>query len=301
MSKPITIFSGGTGLNTVEDPVRIPAQKNGLSDLQVAVNVSIDQSYRMNSRRGVSQLQSGSYHSLFCDGGDCFVMKGDSLYQIAEDGSLKGIRSGLTDAKMDYTQTGDRTYYTNGYEFGYVQGGTSYVWKKGTYQGPDTNRVFSGPMPGNHITDFAGRIFISQENVIWYSEPFDFGLFNKAESFVQFYTKILMMKPVASGMFVSTERGTYFLEGVNPKGWKVRQVFGYPAIEWSDAVDYVNSVDLGFEIPGLCPIWASSEGAIMGFPTGDVINLNKEKIIYPEGAKTGFGCLIGLNFIHGVK
>lgn len=302
MTKPITIFTGATGLNIVEDPVRLPRQKDGTSDLQAAVNVSIDQSLRVNSRRGVSQLQSGAFHSLFCDRGDGFVVKGDSLFQVAADGSLRGVRSGLTEgARMDFSQVGDRTYYVNGFELGYVVGGTSYTWGKGEYAGPDTNRVFSGPVPGNHLTEFAGRMLISEGSVIWVSELYDFGLYDKAERFVQFNTKVLMMKPVDAGLFVSTERFTYFLEGLSPTQWKPWKLAGYPAVEWSDAIDYVNSVDLGFEQSGLCPLWASPEGAIMGLPTGQIINLNKDKVIYPEAVKAGFGCLFGLNYIHGVK
>ncbi len=302
MTKPITIFSGATGLNIVEDPVRIPQQKNGLSDLQVAVNVSIDQSLRVNSRRGVSRLQTGAFHSLFCDGGDCFVVKGDSLFQVGTDGSLRGVRSGLTEGvRMAFAQVGDRTYYVNGYEKGFLEGGVSHVWQKGEYNGPETNRVFDGPIPGHHLAEFSGRMFVSQENVIWWSEPFHFGLFNKAESFVQFHSRVRMMKPVDAGMFISTERRTYYVEGVNPKGWQARQVAGFPAVEWSDAIEYVNAADLGFEMSGLCPVWASPEGAILGLPTGQIFNLNKKKVIYPENARTGFGCMVGLNFIHGGK
>jgi len=300
--KPITAFTGATGLNIVEDPVRIPAQRDGKSDLQVAINVSIDQSYRVNSRRGVTQLQSGNFHSLFCDGGDCFVVKGDSLYQVAADGSLTGIRSGLTEgARMDYAQVGDWTYYVNGFEKGIIQGGISSVWGEGSYFGPTTNRHFSGPVPGHHIAQFDSRILISQDNVLWWSEPFNFDLFNQAESFVQFHTKILMIKPVEAGVFVSTSRNTYFLEGKLPKKWVARKVAGYPAVEWTDAIDYITAADLGFEAVGGCAVWASKEGAIMGFPSGQIANLNKRKVIYPETAMTGFGGLIGFNYIHGVK
>ena len=300
--KPITIFTGATGLNTVTDPVRIPQQKSGLSDLQVAVNITIDQSLRVSRRKGVTQLQPGAYHSLFCDGGDCFVIKNSSLYQVAADGSLTGIRSGLTvDQRMDFTQVGYRTYYNNGFQFGWLQGGISNVWAKGTYVGPDTNRVFSGPIVGNHLATFFGRMLISQENVLWWSEPYDFGLFNKAESFVQFNTKILMVKPVSGGCFISTEKKTYFLEGPNPKAWIMKQVANYPAVEWSDAIDYVEGIEVGMQSPGLCALWASQEGAVIGTSTGQMINLNKEKIIYPENAKDGFGCLIGYNFIHGMN
>lgn len=300
--KPITVFTGATGLNIVEDPVRIPAQRDGKTDLQVAVNVTIDQSYRVSSRKGVVKLQDGNFHSLFCDGGDCFVVKGDSLYQVAGDGTLTGIRSGLTPgARMAFCQAGDRTYYCNGYELGWIEGGISYVWQKGTYVGPDTNRVFSGPVAGHHLAEFSGRMFISQENVIWWSELFDFGLYDQAASFVQFHTKVVLMEPVAEGLFISTLKNTYFLAGINPKTWQLRKVAGFPAIEWTNSIEKVNAIDLGADTPGLCPVWASTEGAIMGFPSGAVKNLNKDKIIYPESAKTGFGGMIGFNYIHGVK
>lgn len=296
MTDPITIFTGSTGLNIVASPTRIET-----TDLQVAVNVSIDQSGRVQSRRGVTQLQEGNYHSLFCDGGDCFVVSGDTLYQVAVDGSLSVVRSGLTPAKMAYAQVGDRTYYTNGYELGVLQGSISSVWKKGVYTGPETNRVFDGPVPGRHLAEFSGRMFISQGNAIWWSELFDFGLYDRARSFVQFHTNVRMMKPVDAGMFISTERNTYFLAGKNPKDWALRKVTGYPAVEWTDSIEYVNAADLGIETVGLCPVWASTEGAILGTPDGIAYNLNKNKIIYPETAKTGFGGMFGYNFIHGVK
>lgn len=294
--KPITIFKGTTGLNTVSDPVRIKS-----SDLQVAVNISIDSSGRPHERKSSKLLQSGNFHSLFCDGGDCFVVKDGSLYNVASDGSLSGIRSGMNNSRMSYTQVGDRTYYTNSFDLGYIENGVSYVWKKGEYTGPDTTKVFSAPMPGNHLTAFAGRMFISQGNVLWWSEPFNFGLYNQAESFVQFNTKILMLKPVEGGLFVSTEKNIYFLTGLNPKGWQVNKIANYPAVEWSDSIEYVSATDLGFDTVGMCALWVTPEGAILGLPTGRIINLNKKKIIYPDNAKTGFGGLIGLNFIHGVE
>jgi len=300
--KPITIFTGSTGLNIVEDPVRLPQQKDGKVDMQAAVNVSVDQSARVNSRKGVSTLQTGNFHSLFCDGGDCFVVKDTALYQVAGDGSLKGIRSGLTaGARMDFTQVGDRTYYMNGYEMGIIKDGISSVWSKGTYTGVKTTEYFSGPFPGHHLTQFFSRMCFSWGEVLLWSEQLDFGLYNEAKSFVQFQTKILMLKPVATGMFLSTEKNTYFLEGTNPSDWKLRHILNYPAIEWSDAIDYVALSDMGMDGTGMAALWASREGVILGLPSGEIMNLNKDKIIYPSSAKEGFGVLVGFNYIHGVK
>jgi len=164
--KPITIYTGATGLNTVDDPVRIGFNKNGQTDLGVAVNIEIDQSLRVTRRKGQTLLQSGAYHSLFCDGGDCFVVKGTSLYQVASNGSLKGIRSGLTPGKMSFAQSGDRTYYANGYETGWIEDGISNVWQVGTFVGPDTNRIFSDLIIGDHLSVFSGRIFVSEGNIL---------------------------------------------------------------------------------------------------------------------------------------
>jgi hypothetical protein len=296
MRDKITIYQGSTGLNIVDDPVRIAK-----TDLQVAVNVSIDSSGRVKSRRRTLQVQNGNFHSLFCAGKDCFVIKDTALYQVALDGSLTGIRSGLTDARMAFAQAGDRTYYTNGFEKGVILGGISSVWGLGTYIGPTTHRHFSAPPTGHHLEVFAGRMLIAQDNVLWWSEPFNFGLYDLSGSFVQFHTKITMVKSVDTGIFLSTENSTYFLSGTDPKQWALRKVTNYPAIEWTVATDYFSAADLGFETIGMLPVWASKEGAIMGTPDGMVINLNKKKVIYPESAREGFGGIIGFNFIHGVK
>ena len=296
MRDPITIFTASTGLNTVAEPLKIAE-----TDLQVAVNITIDQVGMVERRKGFTLLQLGDYHSLFCDKGDCFVINSDSLYQVGADGSLRLIRSGLTpNALMDFIQVGFRTYYVNGYEFGWIEDGVSNIWETGTYVGPTTNVVFSGPMPGQHIAQSSGRVFISTDNVLWWSELFDFGLFNRSESFIQFHTTIRMIKPTAGGMFISTDRNTYFTVGLNPMTWILNKVASFPAIEWSAAIEPIEGTDIGLS-PGLCVVWASKEGAILGTPEGQIINLTKDKIIYPDDAKTGFGCFIGYQFLHGLE
>jgi len=300
---PIIVFAGATGLNTVADPVRVPFQKNGITDLQAAVNVSIDKTLRVNRRRGLNLLQAGSYHSLFCDGGDAFVCSAaGAIYRIGPDLSLQGVRSGLTaGARVSFVQVGDYTYYANGHERGRIKDGVSYAWAEGTYTGPTTNRQFFGPMSGHHLAWAFSRMFIAEDNAVWWSEPYNNDLFNLAESFAPFNTKVLMVKPVDDGLFVSTSKNTYFLAGKKPREFVAQKVAPYPAIEWSDATAYVPGADVGLKDPRLCALWASPEGAILGTAGGSIINLNKDKIVYPETGQKGFGCLIGYNFIHGLE
>jgi hypothetical protein len=303
--KPMTIFSGTSGLNTVADPARIPMGKNGMSDVAAMVNLRVDQYGRPSKRVGLTLLVEGDFHSLYCDNGDCLVAMNratdTAIFQVAADGTISGIRSGLKlGERIAFKQHVEKTYYSNGYQSGVIESGRSKPWVVGEYQGVDTDRFFSIPDKVNHLGIHNSRMYASSGNVLWWSEPFRPDLFDMARSFVNYRSKILMVKSVAAGVFVSTERNTYIILGDNPNEFQQVKVAGFPAVEWSDAIEYVDGGDIGFD-PGLYALWSSTEGAILGVPSGQIINLTKAKIIYPESTKTGFGCLMGYNFIHGMQ
>jgi hypothetical protein len=303
--QPITIFRGTSGLNTVADPARIPMTKSGINDVAEIVNMRIDQYGRPSRRPGLTLLESGSFHSLFCDGGDCFVVQtrtsDDAIMRVASDGSLTGVASGFAhNRRMDWAQYGDKTYFCNGVDNGVIEGGAASPLELGEYYGPDTNREFSKIENIQHIEVHAGRLFVSTGPILFWSEVYRFDLFDMAASFVQFHTDIRMIKSVDGGVYVSSGRNSYFLSGLNPGGFTSRRVASFPAVEWSDAAEKVDGVDIGFD-PGLCALWASPEGAILGTPGGSIINLTKSKIIYPENVTRGFGALVGYEFIHGME
>ena len=300
---PITIFRGTSGLNTVDDPARIPMAKNAISDVAELVNMRVESSGRPSKRVGQTLIESGSFHSMYCDGGDCFVAKDrdadTAIYQVGNDGTLAGIRSGLTiGQRIAFKQYGAKTYYANGMQYGIIEGGVSKTWEPGEYHGPATDRSFSIPSGITHLEAHSGRMFVSIGNVLWWSELFRFDIFDQARSLIQFHTDIRMVKSVASGLYVSTEHNTYFLTGNKPSEFTMVKVASFPAVEWSESIESVDGGDIGFD-PGLCALWVSPEGAILGLPSGQILNLTKTKIIYPESVRTGFGCLMGYNFIHG--
>jgi len=303
--QPITIFRGTTGLNTVADPARIPMTKSGVNDVAEIVNMRIDQYGRPSRRPGLTLMHSGVFHSLFCDKGDCFVMQtrtnDDAIMRVATDGSLSGVRSGLTSGlRMSWAQHGDKTYYSNEMEAGVITDGISEPWTLGGYYGPETNRSFTIPERIRHLQILSGRMFVSSGEVVWWTEPFRFDLFDLASSFVQFNTKIRMLKSVDGGLFISSSKSTYFLSGFSPNEFTSRKVADFPAVEFSDSNEYVEGADIGLD-PGRCALWASAEGAILGTPSGAIINLTKSKIIYPENVTKGFGALVGYEFIHGME
>ncbi len=299
----IKIFSGSTGLNTVTDPTRIPFDpETGITDLALAVNVAINESKRVNRRTGYAKVQDGNFHSLFCDGGDCLVARGTDLFLVGTDMSVTGIRSGLSGDRISYTQVGNEIYYSNGMDNGRIKGGLSYDWQATEYVGPETTREFFPAPMGNHLAFANGRMFIAEKNVVWWSESYDMGRYDMSRSFWQFPTRVRMIKHVASGTFISDDKATWFYRGTNPLALEnIVQVAAYPAFEWSDAIDLVEGSEIGLQEVGLCALWASPEGAIAGTPSGRLVNLNRNKIIYPETCRNGAGLLRGFDFIHTIS
>lgn len=298
---PITIFRGTTGLNTVDDPVMLKADEAGHIALSKAIDITIEKSGRPITRKGKTKLQDGNFHSLFRYQDFVCVVKEDILYQVAFDGSLQEIKSGLTlDRKMTYAGVGDKVYYSNGIHFGYFKDGVDYVWSKGVYTGPDTNRTFNAPIPGQCLEHFSGRMFIASSNVLWWSELYDFTLYDLASSFLQFNSPITMLCSVDSGLFLSTERNTYFL-AFNNNLLVPRKVLPYPSIANTVTKSDISAALLNPGYSGKIVAWASREGVIIGINNGTVINLNRNKIIYPDTLTSGFGCFAGYHFIHGLK
>jgi len=301
----ILIFRGTSGLNTVDNPRRI-AFNGGLSDLRVAVNISIQQSGTFTRRDGFKQVASESFHSLFADGSICLGVSDGVLHSIELDGTYHPIGSGFSDLSVSFCVAAGAIYYTDSVVFGKVVNGVHDSWSETADMGPsipvaghERTSELIGPFAGNHLAFFAGRIFIAKENVLFWSEHHNFGKFNLMRSFVQFNSKIRMIKPVGTGLFISTENRVFFLEGKDPGVFMPTVVGNYPALEWSDCADLIDGSEIGIENSGICALWNSPEGAIVGTPSGLIINITKDKIVYPENVAKGSSCLFGYNFIHG--
>jgi hypothetical protein len=279
---PITIFSEANGLNTKVDPRRIrfdPA--TGVTDLAVAVNINIDSTGRVSRRKGfAATARTENIHSLWCDGGACLFVTGTSLCTLGVDYSYSAVATVTFGARVRYFQLDAQSYWMNGFEKGYVEDGVNNSWDFGTYVGPDTTRQFSDPPLGHIIAYDYGHVFVAQGAVIWYSEPFSLGAFDLARSFLPFEDRITMMRPLLGGMWVSTERQTFFLPGRNPRETGPTKTADYPAIESTDTDVDLSKIGSG-ELNGIGAIWTTPKGICLGTPEGQMINLTQRRLNLP--------------------
>jgi len=279
--EPYVFVERCAGLNNVYDPVQEPESvKQFLVDLSDCINVVVTDNNRIQRVDGYTSLASlTNGHSLFCDGGDCLVNQGTTLYQVKPNLTLSSVRTGLSGEPLSHAQYGPAIYYSNTRENGIFYDGASNTWDIDVYNGPDTTRYFEESVPKfSHIAVFNGYMLGFIDNALYASEHGSFGLWNMIPVWFS-DSRGLMIKPVYNGVFISNESRQYFLEGAVPEDFKENLVAEYPAYEWSDAIDYVDSSDVIPETVGLCAVWWSHKGLCIGTAGGQFAELIKKKII----------------------
>ena len=86
-------------------------------------------------------------------------------------------------------------------------------------------------------------------------------------------------------------KSTWFLQGTAPNDFRQIKVASYPAHYGSVATDYVEIDDLDFGEAGEAAVWSSGKGICLGLPSGRMVNLTKERLVYPQSFING-ACLI---------
>lgn len=292
MAKPVMIFRGAMGLNTRNDPARLRMDtETGLCELAEAVNVDVDNSYRINRRPGMQATACTSpVHSLFSVMGTTLCVSESSLCRVESDFTLATIRSGLTPgARMRYVQVGNQVYYANGHENGIydLDSQTNSAWVAGDYYGPRTNRTFSDPPVGHLLEYFNGHIFIGDGQALWHTEPFSYDRVDFSQNFSWFPARLTMARAIPDGLIVSTTQELYVLSGAGPQDFQKYRLATYPTIEGTDVVCDTEDMDpdISSSLRGQGVIFATTKGICLAGSGGAFYNLTKKRIDYPAQSR----------------
>lgn len=304
--KPITLYNGAAGLNTVLDPQRLSQggkDAPGIIDFAQAVNVSIDDRGLTTLREGYGSGLAGSFHSLFCDGGDCFAVQerelDAALVQVTSLSPLAVslVRTGLTkNIHMSFCRVNTDTFYGNGAQIGYIRNGTSYVWPVGTYKGPTSDFVFSSTIPlARHIAFRPGGQMVIADGaaLLINHSAFQFGLFSLRDGYIGFQSDVQMLAMVRDGFFASDAEKTWFFRKTPGQWYGYRQELAdsLPAIPGTLAHDSVNMRDAGFDLPFTGRVWCNTKGVCIGADDGKVLELTRYDVEYPAHVSRG-SCLV---------
>jgi hypothetical protein len=144
------------------------------------------------------------------------------------------------------------------------------------------------PLPGGDIVRFFhGRTYVATANWLYYSDPFDRGVYDIKSGWVQFDRRITVLQPVDGGIFVGTRNGVYFLRGNDPVTFEQVQVSVRPPIPHSGA-----ELPGSFFNPQLVPedrpvaAWLSDVGVMVGKSDGSVVALQSDRVRLSATAAT---------------
>lgn len=98
-------------------------------ELTVAQNVDIDDTFRVLTRLGRSQLAAGNFHSLWAEEEHCLVMKDSDLYRIDLPSATGTVLTRLSSAdRVAYSRQQNTIYFSNGTDTGRVHEGAVKGW-----------------------------------------------------------------------------------------------------------------------------------------------------------------------------
>ena len=291
---PIPIFSGTTGINNKVDPSRLRfGPETGIVDLAAAVNIDVDDTGRPSRRRGrTATVRTEAWKNLFGCGSYGVGTKCDALCVIESDLSYTAIRNINASAKMSYVRDTDGeqdvVYYTNGHENGKIINKVSYAWSVGE-KTSETKEFSAAPI--GHLIEKRKRMFIAQDNILWYSEPNSNDLYRLGTNHFRFMSRTRMVQAVAGGLWVSDSDAIYFLGGeINPSNMEM------PLQE--KMADYPVSRGTGVKVPGskigdeglsgIVVMFTTNKGVCIGTRDGQLINATERKIDLPSSL-TGAG------------
>jgi len=143
---------------------------------------------------------------------------------------------------------------------------------------------FMDKMPAGHMLAFhQNRLYVAVDNIIYYSEPYNYGITDISKNFIMLPSRVTLMAPEPQGLFVSAKDDkTYYVSGQDPAKFSMVEKADYPANENTQA-----RIDLdmfGEGVGGEVWVWASKRGICSGIIGGSFRNLTKGKYAIPTGA-----------------
>jgi len=290
---------GCLGVNNKVDPMDLLFDdKTGLMELSYGLNVDVELPSRLCSRKGTTLVTSGDIHSLYYPGKGRwgYYVLGGGMYRFGVTGVAAGIRNVTKNAWMSYADIGDVTFYTNGFETGYIsREGVSYSWARptGSPSPPDyadSSRVFDDPPVGTVLAEHNGRVYVAVRDTVFASELYWYAYFNLEENRLPFDSNVQAMGSVTDGMYISDESGVYYCKGDYLQEMQkipLPPEFGpvIPGTMCKCDGKLVNDMYYG---DGL--IWVSKYQVCYGGPGGTYQDLSSEKLVLPETVR-GAACM----------
>ena len=151
--------------------------------------------------------------------------------------------------------------------------------------------------PFGHIVKYwKGRLYVASDNVLWYSEPFQYNHFKQDSNYIEFSERIRGIMPVEDGIWVAAD-SLYYMSGESPDNLKrslkehIKMVEGTDS-KVSGSYIHMDNMPIGYK-------WliTSDLGIFILFNQGIAINLTSQNVEL-ESADSGSSVFLRANGLN---
>jgi hypothetical protein len=141
------------------------------------------------------------------------------------------------------------------------------------------------PPPGHLVRYWRGRVIVATDlpgygMAIWFSEPGGYHRFNFDTDFIQLPGRPVLLEPMDDGFYLAVEGGpTWWYAGADPLDLSVTQVDTLPVMEGRAVRVPARKIPkLQSQIDTPVPVWACSDGFVVGLPGGFTRHLTDDRL-----------------------
>jgi hypothetical protein len=277
----------------------VSAERLQTGELEAGVNIDIDDAGQVRRRRGYALRDGASWHSV--------TTLDDTTYGV-RDGVLGIVRPNFTHEPLvdvgphplAYVNIGADVYFASVNQSGKIIDGQAQPWgqlvSEGQWISPvmrptETLGAISGRLLGkppiaSDLAHYKGRIYLAHEKLLWATELYLYDLVDKTKNYLQFEHDITMVRAVSKGIYVGTTQSLFFLSGTFANGLKCDKVTDAGVIPgsavWAPTADVHPQAKSGPVPEGTIPMFMTTEGICVGLEDGQVYNLTRGKVVFPE-------------------
>ena len=174
---------------------------------------------------------------------------------------------GIAKINIYVSASGGEVMYLHGYV---AVGVTTYLIQSvevTTREAP--HRFLTGPPAGALLTSDSGRIYMAIDNMLAWTDPLGYSLFNPMRNYAMLDSDIKVLQAVPQGLWIVTEfGGTFWLQGANPNEAQLLPKADYSApLQSAVSIKDDNSI-----------AWISYRGWVIGTKDGQLKNLSDDRI-----------------------
>lgn len=128
---------------------------------------------------------------------------------------------------------------------------------------------------GKMLAVHRGRLLSVDSGFLFYSLPWALGLYRPASDYIALPEDITLVQPVEGGIYLATDRATYFLPGGDISQSSMQKVAPYGAIRGTAAL-LPNSIN---------PMWHTPRGPVQASQDGQLQLMQDAQIAYPSAGR----------------